>query len=81
MLEAHGYIIYQETLKALRLVKDELNQVGGVFNFDITCSLLDEVKLSRLRYKADQIERKGLEEKELTPKKRELEKITQKAIS
>ena len=32
MLEAHGYRIYQETLEALSLVKDELNQVSGVFN-------------------------------------------------
>ena len=28
--------MYLEILEALRLVKDELNQVGGVFNFDIT---------------------------------------------
>ena len=63
MLEAHGCTIYQETLEALRFVKDELNQVGGVFNFDITCFFLDEVKLSRSRYEADRIERKALEEK------------------
>ena len=81
ILEAHGYTIYLETLEALRLVKDELNQVGDVFNFDITCSLLDEVKLSCSRYETDRIERKALEEKELVPKKRELEEITRKAIS
>ena len=82
MLEANGYIIYQETLEALRLVvENELNQVGGVFNFDITCSLFDEVKLLHSRCKVDQIERKTLEEKELTSKKRELEEITRKAIS
>ena len=45
MPEAHGYIICQETLEALRLVKDELNQVSGVFNFDIIRSVLDEAKL------------------------------------
>lgn len=39
MPEAHGYIICQETLEALRLVKDELNQVSGVFNFDIIRSV------------------------------------------
>ena len=45
MPEAHGYIICQETLEALRLVKDELNQVSGVFNFDIIRSVLDEAEL------------------------------------
>ena len=44
-------------------------------------SLLDEVKVSRSRYKGDQVKRKALEEKELPPKQRELEEITWKAIS
>ena len=68
ILEAHGYIIYQETLEDLRLVKDELNQVSGVFNLDIK------------RYEADGIKRKALEKKELVSKKNELEEITQKAV-
>ena len=42
MLEAHGYTIYPEKLEALRLVKDEINQVSGVFNFDITWSWWSE---------------------------------------
>ena len=56
------------------MVKDELNQVGGVFNFDIS-------EISRSSYETDRIERKALEKKELALKKRELEEITQKATS
>ena len=76
MLEAHRYTIYQEILEAMRLKKHEVNQVGGVFNFDITRFLLDEVVLSHSRYEADRIERKALDEKELVSKKRKLEEIT-----
>ena len=60
----------------MRLLKDELNQVSEVFNFDITRSLLNEVKLSCSRYKADRIEGKVPEEKGLVSKKRQLEEIT-----
>ena len=65
----------------MRLVNNELNQVGCVFSFDITCSLLDKLKLSRSRYETDRIKRKSLQKKELVSKKRELEEITRKAIS
>ena len=50
-------------LEAVRLVKDELNQVGQGFNFDITRSLLNEAKPSCSRYKADRIEGKAPAEK------------------
>ena len=70
MLEAQVYTIYQERLEDLMLVNGELNQVGGVFNFDSTCFLLEEVELSCSRYETDRIERKALEEKEPAPKKR-----------
>ena len=63
ILEAHRYKIYQEILEAVRLVKDELNQVGQGFNFDINRSLLNEVKLSCSRYKADRTEGKAPAEK------------------
>ena len=76
MFEVHGYKLYQEILKALKLVKDEWNQVGGVFNFDITHSLLDEVELPRSRCEADRIERKPLKEEEFASKKEKLDEIT-----
>ena len=78
MLEAHGHTIYQETLEALWLVKDELSQVGGMFNFDITCSPLDEVKLSRSRYKTDRIEKKHLKRKNLHQRKESLKKLPER---
>lgn len=70
MLEAQVYIIYQERLEDLMLVNGELNQVGGVFNFDKACFLLEEVELSCSKCETDRIESKALEEKEPAPKKR-----------
>ena len=37
LLEAHGYTIKNDTIVALRIVKDEVRRVGGVVNF-ILCS-------------------------------------------
>ena len=70
MLEAQVYIIYKERLEDLMLVNGELNQVGGVFNFDSACFLLEEVELSCSKCETDRIESKALEEKEPAPKKR-----------
>ena len=33
MMDAHGTTIYEDTIVALRLVKDELSRVNGVMNF------------------------------------------------
>ena len=36
LLESHGYTMQNDTISALRFVKDELNRVGGVSNLSVT---------------------------------------------
>ena len=69
ILEVHGYSTYEDTLTALRLVKDELLRVGGETKFPITKELLSEVKLSYSKYEADRVARKAAKEAELKRKK------------
>ena len=42
-----------DTISALRFVKDELNRVGGVLNFPIIQNLITQVKGARVKYMAD----------------------------
>ena len=44
LLAVHGPRTYEDTIIALRMVKDEINRVGGTCKFPITRSLLDSVK-------------------------------------
>ena len=60
MLETHGYTIYEDTIVALRIVKDELNRVGSVTKFNIDKELIKEVKLSYSKYEAGRKARKAL---------------------
>ena len=53
MLTVHGYSTYEDTIVALRRVKDELHRVGGEIKCPITCELLADVKNSFSRYEAD----------------------------
>ena len=73
MLEAHGYTMYEDTIVALRIVKDELNRVGGVTNFNITSGLISDVKASYSKYEADRIARKALADAEAARRKKELD--------
>ena len=68
ILEVHGYSTYEDTLTALRLVKDELLRVGGKTKL-ITKELLADVKTSYTRYEADRIAKKAGQEAELRSKK------------
>ena len=60
ILETHEYIIYEDTIVALRIVKEELNRVGSVTKFNIVKELIKEVKLSSSQYEADRKARKAL---------------------
>ena len=60
MLETHGHTIYESTILALRIVKDELNRVGKVTKLNIDKELIKEVKLSYSKYEMDQGARKAL---------------------
>ena len=43
LLDLHGYSTYEETIIALRMVKDELLRVDGGLKFPITRELLESV--------------------------------------
>ena len=60
MLETHRYTIYEDTIVALRIVKDELNRVGSVTKFNSDKELIKEVKLSYSKYEADRKAREAL---------------------
>ena len=54
-----GYSTYEDTLTALRLVKDKILQVGGRAKFSITKKLLADVKASYIRYEPDCVAKNG----------------------
>ena len=58
MLETHGDTIYEDTIVALRIVKDELNRAGSVTKFSIDKELIKEVQLSYSKYEADRKQEK-----------------------
>ena len=61
--------MYDDTLTAHRLVKDELRRVGGEIKFPITKELLADVKASYTRYEADRFAKKMAQEAKLRRKK------------
>ena len=69
ILEVHGYSMYDDTLTAHRLVKDELRRVGGETKFPITKELLADVKASYTRYEVDRVAKKMAQEAKLRRKK------------
>ena len=48
----HGPSIQEDTIEALRIVKDTILNYGSIFDVPITRSLMDYVKLARQRYDA-----------------------------
>ena len=69
LLDVHGYSTYEDTIIALRIVKDELLRVGGILEFSITRELLDPVSASWSKYEAERLARLQAESAE--KKKRE----------
>ena len=64
LLAIHGYRTYEDTIVALRLVKDAINRVGGCCKFPITRLLLDKAKDARKKYEADLAARRALNDAE-----------------
>ena len=64
-----GYSTYEDTLTALRLVKDKILQVSGRAKFSITKKLLADVKASYTRYEPDCVAKKAAQEDEIRGKK------------
>ena len=53
LLEVHGSATHEDTIMALRLVKDSLIRHGGITNIPISHALIQSVKHSYGRYEAD----------------------------
>ena len=66
LLDVHGYSTYEDTIIALRMVKDALLCIGCVLEFPITRELLDLVGASWCKYEADRSARLQAEEEERT---------------
>lgn len=73
ILQSHGSSLSEDTLIALRRVKDSLLRVGGLNNFTINRSLLSSVRQSKQRYK-DDLELKRKISKDEHEKRKENEK-------
>ena len=77
MLETQIQKIYEDAIVAIRTVKGELNQIGGVLNFDTTCNLITDVK-SYMKYEANRLTKKAFPDAQVLEKKQK-EETTQKA--
>ena len=73
MLTVHGYSTYEDTIVALRMVKDELHRVGGAINFPVTRELHTDAKNSFSRYEADRLVRQEAKNNERRKKKQDEE--------
>lgn len=76
ILESHGTRLDEETIIALRTVKDELCRVGGALKFPLSEGLRKSVKGARAKYRADQEERKKIAEA-----KKVQERIDERAVA
>ena len=60
LLDVHGYRTYDDTIVALRMVKDAINRVGGCCNVPITRDLLDRAYDAKKKYEADLLAKHAL---------------------
>ena len=72
MLEVHDHSLREDTLEALRVVKDAIVNSGSVLNIPITHTLIMSVKNSYQKYQADLEANKKLKE-EAEKRKRAIE--------
>ena len=77
MLETQIQKIYEDAIVAIRTVKGELNQIGGVLNFNTTCNVITDVK-SYMKYEANRLTKKAFPDAQVLEKKQK-EETTQKA--
>ena len=69
VLSVHGYSIKEETLEAIRLVKDFIIRNGGVVNIDISKDLIEYCKGSHTRYQCYLSEQRKIQQEENARKK------------
>ena len=75
MLESHGYTIDNDTIAALRLVKDSIKREGGVENFPITRKLIKYSSESNREYKNYLASKKAKEEEDKAVKLQKESKV------
>ena len=68
MLQIHGNSLGEETIVAIRLVKDHIVHCGGLSNVLLTDSLLDSCRAARSRYQNDLEAKRKQAEKESAAK-------------
>ena len=62
ILEVHGHSLGEDTLEALRVVKDAIVNSGSVLDIPITHTLIMSVKNSYQKYQADLEAKRKLKE-------------------
>lgn len=69
ILAVHGYSIKEETLEAIRLVKDFIIRKNGVMNIEINRDLIEHCKDSHTRYQCYLNEQRKIQKEEECRKK------------
>ena len=73
LLSLHGSSIKDETIVALRMVKDYILSVGGITKVSVNKQLLSAVKSARQRYEGDLAAKRRLEEAKQSEKEKKQE--------
>ena len=69
VLAVHGFSIKEETLEAIRMVKDFIIRNNGVMNIEISKDLIEHCKVSHTRYQCYLNEQRKIHEEEKSRKK------------
>ena len=79
LLSLHGSLIKDETIVALRMVKDYILSVGGITKVSVNKELLSSVKSARQRYESDLAAKRRLEEAKQSEneKKQEIDSLNE----
>lgn len=73
LLDAHGTLLSEDMIIALRRIKHRIIQVGGVLKFEITKPLLKSVQISRNKYNEELAAKKEMSSKRKREKEEETE--------
>ena len=73
ILDIHGHSLKEDTIEAIRVVKDAILRYPSLLDIPITKEMIKNVKASRQRYQADLEVKRQLLEKEAAKKRRRKE--------
>ena len=69
ILAVHGFLIKEETLEAIRIIKDLIIRNNGVMNIEINKDLIEHCKVSHATYQCYLNEQRKIHEEEKSRKK------------